>query len=434
MVKTERFISVEQTNLIILAVRLISVSGATFWSIIPQLYTINCEKVNLIFIYNIIIFIYTIFFIIRFFIPKKEGETCLFCFLTFIFDEIVISYFIYNTGGETSPFYSGYFVIISFAAFVLGTRMAILTAIFGAFSYIAANAYYGIGLYNILDLIYKVVPFIIMAFPTGILSEISEKHIKEIDSLNERLSVQNKELEESLNKIEKMQKQLIKREEEKAFLELAENIAHRFRNPLMSIGGMANLIDKKISKVKDAQDIKKYTEHIKTESKKLSVLLDNLLQMSDTSTDLKFTAVQNVINRVINEFSDKIKSYNIDLKQEIDDNTPPIRLDERRLYTALKNIIEESLEAMKNGGELFVGMKYNDNEEQKTIEIEISDSSIGIPDEMLQDIFKPFKSGGDVKKGVGLPIAKHSIELMGGMLQIDSKIGKGTTFKITLLV
>ncbi len=432
MVKTERFISVEQTNLIILAVRLISVSGGVLWAVTPQLYTINCNKVYLIFIYNIIIAIYTVFFIVRFFIPKKENKTCYFCLFTFIFDEIVISYFIYNTGGESSPFYSGYFVIISLSAFVLGTRMALITAVFGALSFIAANAYYGIGLYNVLELIYRIVPLIIMAFPPGILSEISEKYIKEIDNLNETLSIKNKELKDSLDKIEKMQQQLLKREKEKVFLELTESVAHKFRNPLMSIGGMAELIDKKIKNIEGADSIRKYAEHIKIESRKLSILLDNLLQMSDTTVEMKFTSIQKIIDNVLNEFNYKIKNYNVTLKKDIDMNVPPIRIDEKRLRTALRNILEESLEAMKNGGLLSIRMYATEEDKEKTVEIEIKDTSIGIPKEILENIFQPFKSGGDVKKGVALPIAKHSIELIGGVLQIDSKIGKGTTFKIIL--
>ncbi len=434
MVKTERFISIEQTNLILLTIRLISVTGGIFWAIMPQLYTVNCNKLYLIFIYNVIIAIYALFFIVRFFVQKKDDKTCFFCLFTFLFDELVISYFIYATGGETSPFYSGYFVIISFTAFILGTRMAIITALFGGVSFVFANSYYGIGLYNILEYVYKIAPFFIIAYPTGILSDIAEKHIKEIDTLNDTLNAKNKELEESLNKIESMQKQLLKREKEKVFLELTENVAHRFRNPLMSIGGMADLIEKKIKNTDNESNIKKYVEHIKIESKKLSILLDNLLQMSDTSIELKFASIQKITNKVLEELQDKINSYNITIKKDVDEKIPPTRIDERKLYIALRNIIDESLESMKSGGTLTIKVIHSKEEKDGMIEISIKDTGLGIPKEILENIFQPFKSGGDVKKGVALPIAKHSIELIGGVLQIESKVGEGTVFKILLPV
>jgi signal transduction histidine kinase len=432
VVKTERFISIEQTNLIILAIRLVSISGSVVWAVSPQLYTVNCNKAYLILVYNIIIFIYTAFFILRLFIKQKGDSSCYFCLSMFLLDDIVISYFIYITGGASSPFYSGYFVTIAFSAFVLGTRMALFTAVFGAASYIIATSYYGIGAYNTLEIIYRIVPLFIIAFPTGILSNIAEKHIREIDSLNETLNKQNVQLEESLNKIEKMQKQLLKREKEKAFLDLTESIAHRFRNPLMSIGGMADVMEKKIKKSKDTLGIEKYVQHIKTESKKLSQLLDNFLQMSDTSVNMKFASIQKIVDDVFEKFEHKMASYNIKLKKNIDAKIPPIRIDEKRFKIALSNIIEESIETMKNGGTLSLDIHVNENNDEKVLEIEIADTSVGMPKEILENIFKPFESGGDVKKGVSLPIAKHSIELIGGILEVDSKIGKGTTFKIIL--
>ena len=428
--KTERFISIEQTNLLILVVRLVSVSGAVIWAIMPGLFIVNCNRIHLIFIYDLIIAVYTLFFIIRLFIPEGKNRACNFCLATFLFDEIVVAYFIYNTGGGNSPFYSGYFVVITIAAFVLGTKPAIITAIFGAATFTVSQEYYGLGLYNAIELLYRIIPFIIIAFPTGILSDMLANHMEKVNQLNETLQNKNAELEDSLRIIENMQKQLIEREKEKTILELTENVAHRLRNPIMSIGGMAEILDKKIDKMDNTKGLKKYTDYIKIESRKLSTLSDNLLQMSNSNIELKFTSIPQSVNRIINKFKERMKKYKIELETDIDINMPPIRIDENKLLTAVKNILENSIENMKNGGKLFVGVKIVN----KNVEIKIADTGLGIPEDMLENIFKPFQSGGNVKKGIGIPIAKHSIEMIGGVLSVKSAVGKGTTFKITLPV
>ena len=68
------------------------------------------------------------------------------------------------------------------------------------------------------------------------------------------------------------------------------------------------------------------------------------------------------------------------------------------------------------------------------MEIDISDTGMGMTKAMLKNLFKPFESGGDVKKGIGIPIAKHTVEMMGGSLEVKSEVGKGTSFKIILPV
>jgi len=314
MIKTKQFIDITKTNLLILSVRLFSVAGAILWVTNPNLYMGVINREHLIYIYNGIIFIYVLFFIIRLIIPRFTTKCEYFCLFTFIFDQIVISYFTYNTGGFSSPFYSGYFVVITFSAFVLGTKNAILTAFFGALFYLIFNYPYGVGIYNLADVAYRIVPFFLIAYPTGVLSDKIESHLFQINSLNDQLQEKNEKLQETLREVEEMQKQLIRREKEKAMLELAESIAHRLRNPLMSLGGIATILDKKIKKNADKKEIQKYIEYIKNESKNMSELLNNLLEMNDTNLELNFISLENVIRSVLMDFEEQIKQYSIKLK------------------------------------------------------------------------------------------------------------------------
>ncbi len=432
MVKTERFTSLEYINILILILRLVSVSGAVIWAIIPQLYIVTPNILHIIFVYNLIIAVYVLFFIVCFFFPEGGKRTAAFFFVSFLFDEVVIAYFIYNTGGSSSPFYSGYFVVITLSAFMLGTRLALLVALFGIATFIVSQTYYGLGLYNAIELFYRTFPLIIIAFPPALLSDALKRHAEQINRLNEKLRKKNEELENSLKQIERMQKRLLEGEKERAMLELTESIAHRLRNPIMSIGGMAELLERKMEKRHMDKELKKYADYIKTESRKLSMLSDNLLQMSSTSLNLKPVSLQKVIRELIEEFKDRLRRNNIGLKIGMDETVEPVVVDEERLRIALRNIMDNSIESMKESGELRISLKRNSREGRDVVEIEIADTGGGMSQETLESLFKPFESGGDVKKGIGLPIARHSIEMMGGRLEVASQIGKGTKFRIIL--
>jgi len=190
---------------------------------------------------------------------------------------------------------------------------------------------------------------------------------------------------------------------------------------------------KKIKKNADKKEIQKYIEYIKNESKNMSELLNNLLEMNDTNLELNFISLENVIRSVLMDFEEQIKQYSIKLKMEIEEHLSPIRSDKNKLKISLRNIIDNCVKVMKHGGELTISVKKSQTIEN-SMEIIIKDTGPGIPKNILKNIFKPFESGGSVKKGIGLPLAKHSIEILGGELYIESEIGIGTTFKIILPV
>ena len=431
MIKTKQFIDITKTNLMILSVRLLAVAGAILWVTNPSLYIATISKEYLIFIYNAIIFVYVLFFVLRFTIPQKTNKCEYFCLMTFIFDQIAISFFTYNTGGFSSPFYSGYFVVITFSAFVLGLKNATITAFFGALFYILFNYSYGVGLYNLADIAYRIIPFFIIAYPTGILSDRLEKHLVEIEKLNAKLTNKNTKLRETLMEMEKMHNQLVKREKEKAMLDLTESIAHRLRNPLMSLGGIATILDKKIKKGANLEEMQKYIEYIKNESKSMSELINNLLEMSSRNIEMSFISLENLIKSLVSELEESIKQNNISLELNIEKNLSPLRTDKNKLRISLRNIMDNCIKVMKHGGKLTIDV-HKSTAIDSTIEIIIKDTGPGIPKDILKNVFKPFESGGSVKKGIGLPLAKHSIEILGGELYIESEIGIGTTFKIIL--
>lgn len=431
MVRTERIIPISYTNLIILAIRLMAVSGALIWAVYYKPAGFTKIAPYIIYIDLFIIYIYILFFIMRFYFFKRSK---IFCLSTFIFDQFVISYFLYNTGGYFSPFYAGYFVTITMAAFVIGLQASIITAVSGMIFFIIANIKYGVSLYNWFDIIYRITPFIMIALPTGILSYKANNFIESINSLNNKLQIKNKELNESLQTIESMQTQMLEREKEKAMLELTESMAHRIRNPLMSLGGIAAILDKKLKKGADSKDLIKYLEYIKQESKKLDKVLITMFNISDRTLDLKQLSINNIIkSKVITNLMQSTKSRGISLSAQLDDKVPLMKLDEKKINIALSNIIKYYISTMNKGEAITIKTHYNENLRPPIVIISISGSGIGVPEEMMSNLFKPSVYEGE-SKDLDLPIAKRFIEMLGGVLKIKSKVDEGTKFTITLPV
>lgn len=106
--------------------------------------------------------------------------------------------------------------------------------------------------------------------------------------------------------------------------------------------------------------------------------------------------------------------------------------DETRLIHAFQNIIYNAIEAIPAEGQIKFTAKFN--KKNRSIDFIIADTGIGISPEVTQNIFQPFYTTKAKGFGIGLTAAKEVVEAHGGNIAVTSKIGKGTTFTITLPV
>ena len=111
----------------------------------------------------------------------------------------------------------------------------------------------------------------------------------------------------------------------------------------------------------------------------------------------------------------------LDLKE-----LPPIKCDPDEMRQVFINLIDNAIHAMPEGGDLTISSKYI--EEPPSVQIEISDTGAGIPDEIKEKIFDPFFSTRHEGAGLGLSIAYRIVREHGGSMEFKSKVGKGTTF------
>lgn len=216
--------------------------------------------------------------------------------------------------------------------------------------------------------------------------------------------------------------------------DFVSNVSHEIQSPLTSIGGYATLLEN--DALAPAQR-KHYIDIIKAESTRLSKLSSNLLKLSSLDSGVaplstsQFRLDKQLQNAVI-LLDPQWSKKNISVTGELDKVT--VSADEELLSQVWINLLHNAIKFTPEGGAIHITLATNDG---KTV-CTIADSGVGISSEDQIHIFDRFykvdKSrdrslGGN---GLGLSLVKKIVELHGGIVNVESEKGKGTTFIVTL--
>lgn len=220
---------------------------------------------------------------------------------------------------------------------------------------------------------------------------------------------------------------------EKLRREFSANVSHELKSPLTSISGYAELI--KNGMVKD-EDIKKFSGIIFDEAGQMLRLIENIILISklDEKPELKCeeeVSIKETIDEILDLYKGKIDAKNLSVETDIEEglkkNVPLGMLSE--LY---RNLISNAIKYNKDGGKIIISAeKRGDN-----IISKITDTGIGLEKDEIPRIFERFymvdkgRNRNTNSTGLGLAIVKHIVEDMGGTIDVESEINKGTTFKV----
>jgi len=265
-------------------------------------------------------------------------------------------------------------------------------------------------------------------------NEEKGKRASELIIANNELLYQNEEKEKRANELiiakEKAE------ESEKLKTAFLENISHEIRTPLNGIIGFSMLLnDDDI----DKSDIKKYTNIINQSGKRLIDLVENVLDISKIQTgqltgNKNLIEINTVFSDLVTFFSPVTNVKNINLKyHKTNGKNITIYSDEGKLIQILTNLINNAIK-FTTSGNIDIGYEIGDT----TVKFYVSDTGIGIPEELFDKIFDRFtqvdlthKRGYD-GAGLGLAICKGLVQLLGGRIWVESEINKGSIFFFTL--
>ena len=236
-------------------------------------------------------------------------------------------------------------------------------------------------------------------------------------------------------KLEAMQKQLAESQKFDALGQLTGGVAHDFNNLLMIISGSLHILKRDAA---DDAKLQRAISAIETATKRGAAL---------TSQLLTFARRQSVNPQAI-DFADRMAAIrevldagvgsSVRLAFDIDRNVWPIRTDASELETALLNLVINARDAMPEGGTVTISARNAVLDETlltgEFVAIDVVDSGLGIPPDVVDKIFEPFFTTKPIGKGTGLGLSQvHGFaHQAGGTVKVASELGKGTTFTILL--
>jgi signal transduction histidine kinase len=208
---------------------------------------------------------------------------------------------------------------------------------------------------------------------------------------------------------------------------LSAGVAHEINTPLTGISSYIQMLQKKLTDTHYAQLLEK----IEAQTDRVARIIKNLLAFARNPSDTSFHRVdiKESLEEILSLIDYKLKNMNILLKIELDP-IPPVLAQGERLQQVFINIILNALDAMPQGGTL--GIRLTSSEGQAVVRI--SDTGTGIKPEHLAHIFDPFFTTKGIGKGtgLGLSISYAIVKEHEGHIQVESEVGKGSTFTISL--
>lgn len=240
----------------------------------------------------------------------------------------------------------------------------------------------------------------------------------------------------------RMEQELKRAKEEAEAANLAKihflnNMRHDIRTPLSCVVGSARIL----KQMEADPDKLEFIEGILKSSESLLQMMTNMLEYSMTENterkvELKPVHVQALLKDLCDMLSLTVKQKGLALNLTIDPETPPsIISDHYRLQRVLLNLLNNAIK-FTNTGDVTVDVKPD--EKAKRLWIKVIDTGIGIPEKQQQIIFEKFVRLVDADKGLyqgeglGLSIVKQFVEELGGTLEVQSALGQGSTFLLSL--
>ena len=246
------------------------------------------------------------------------------------------------------------------------------------------------------------------------------------------LAIQNARL---FREIEDKSRQLEAASQHKS--EFLANMSHELRTPLNAIIGFSEVLNERMfGELNEKQD--EYLKDIHASGQHLLSLINDILDLSKIEAgrmELEATDfdLPSAIDNALTLVRERATRRGITLGRTIDDRLVMLRGDERKVKQVLLNLLSNALKFTPEGGRIDVSAHLQDG----AAEIAVADTGVGIAPEDQEAIFEEFRQVGTADKkvegtGLGLALSRKFIELHGGRIWVQSKVGQGSTFTFTL--
>lgn len=253
--------------------------------------------------------------------------------------------------------------------------------------------------------------------------DITER--KRAEEALKRYSEQLEEMvEERTRALEEAQEQLIRREKLAVLGQLAGGVGHELRNPLGVISNAVYFLQMTLS---DADEtIREYLGIISSEVRNAEKIVSGLLDFSRSRpAEKEEIAVAELVARVLQRHP---PPENVAVTLAIGPDVPPLFVDPQQIVQVLGNLVVNAYQAMPEGGNLTIGAQVRGD----MVALAVTDTGCGIPPENMSRLFEPLFTTRARGIGLGLVTSKNLVEANGGSIEVQSEVGKGSTFTLIL--
>jgi signal transduction histidine kinase len=209
-------------------------------------------------------------------------------------------------------------------------------------------------------------------------------------------------------------------------------VSHELRTPLTAIRGHVDALREGLVDEGPAKDAS--LDVIRVETERLSRLVGDLLDLAKLDAN-RFTLVEEEVDlgRLLEQayqgFSEEARQRAIAFRRAVTD-APVLHTDGDRVLQVVSNLLENAFEWTPDGGSIELVLSRRNG----AVRVSVSDSGPGIQAEEQERIFRPFWSRNGRGTGLGLAIARELAQALGGRLELDTEVGKGSTFGLVLPV
>jgi len=209
---------------------------------------------------------------------------------------------------------------------------------------------------------------------------------------------------------------------------LAAQIAHQIKNPLGIINNAAYSLQRALQEGKGTgvQQIQIIREEVERSDRIITKLM-GYAQLAEGQVEK--LSIYEELDRAVAEVFPPGTTYDVKIEKDYGLYLPPLLMQRGHLSEILVNLLQNAREAMNGEGHLKVTARQGP---ENSIIITVSDNGPGIPKDRLEKIFQPYFSTKEKGTGLGLSIVKHNTEIYGGVVRVESELGKGSKFIVHL--
>lgn len=261
------------------------------------------------------------------------------------------------------------------------------------------------------------------------IEELKTKTWETQKELSERMKAEQA-LKEAYVQLQAAQARLLQSEKMAAVGQLAGGVAHEINNPLGVILGFAQSM---LTKVKQDDQFSMPLLSIEREAKRCRNLVRDLLLFSRADRHEKETSdINKVVLSALSLIEDDARFSSVELVYELAKDIKQIDVNRGQIQQMIINLCNNAMDAMEGKGRLTV--KSGMLEGGDDVELQVSDTGTGIPEEIKNKIYEPFFTTKEVGKGtgLGLSLVYEIVKTHYGKIEFESEAGKGTTFRIAL--